>query len=195
MRRVAIIGPAGAGKSTLAVELAKILRIDVVQLDRLFWQPGWVKTSDVECEAVQRAALAGDAWIVDSAAPRALRTRLEAADTIVFLDLPLWRCALRAVRRRVRTRGRARTELAPGCVPARVDRAANRYLRYVRTYRSGLRRRILGELNRLSETHRIVVLRSPRDVRAFVDSVRRAAATREAGPAREEERAVTVPLG
>lgn len=194
MRRVAVIGPAGAGKTTLAVELGAILGIDVVQLDRLFWQPGWVKTSDEECEVIQEAALAGDAWVADSAAPRAFRTRLEAADTIVFLDLPLSLCALRALRRRIRTRGRARTELAPGCAPARVDRAARKYLDYVRSYRGERRPQILVELDRLSFERRVVILRSPRQVERFVESVRRFATSSGHGRSRSDERAVTLPV-
>jgi adenylate kinase family enzyme len=193
MRRVAVIGPAGAGKTTLAVELGAILGIEVVQLDRLFWQPGWVKTSDEECEMIQETALAGDTWIADSAAPRAFRTRLEAADTIVFLDLPLSLCALRALRRRIRTRGRERAELAPGCEPARVDRAALRYLDYVRSYHRERRPQILAELDRLSPQRRVVVLRLPRQVHQFVESVRRSASSDD-GRTRNDERAVTLPL-
>ncbi len=195
MRRVAVIGPGGAGKTTLADQLGAILGIDVVQLDRLFWRPGWVKTSDEECEAIQKTALAADAWIADSAAPRAFRARLEAADTIVFLDLPLSLCALRALRRRFRTRGTARTELAPGCAPARVDRAALKYLDYVRSYRAERRPQILAELDRLSPERRVVILRSPRQVERFVESVRRFARKANDGRARSEERAVTLPVG
>ena len=194
MRRVAIIGPAGAGKTTLALELGQILGIEVVQLDRLFWQPGWVKTPAVECEAIQRVALAGDAWITDSVAPRALRKRLEAADTLVFLDLPLRLCALRALRRRIRTRGRTRTEVASGCVPGRVDRAARRYLRYVLTYRDETRPHILRELDRLRPGRRVVVLRSPHEVRQFVDALRYSAA-RTDGHTRSEERRAAVRVG
>ena len=194
MRRVAIIGPAGAGKTTLALELGQILGIEVVQLDRLFWQPGWVKTPAVECETIQRVALAGDAWITDSVAPRALRKRLEAADTLVFLDLPLRLCALRALQRRIRTRGRTRTEVATGCVPGRVHRAAQRYLRYARSYRNDTRPHILRELDRLSPGRRVILLRSPDEVRQFVDAVRYSAA-RTDGQTRSEERRAAVQVG
>ena len=40
MRRVIIVGPGAAGKSTLAVRLAEITGIPVIELDTLFWRPG-----------------------------------------------------------------------------------------------------------------------------------------------------------
>lgn len=171
MRRVAIIGPGGAGKTTLATELGRRLGIELVELDRLIWDPGWVKTPVQQVEEAQRAALGGESWIVDSASPRALRARLEAADTIVFLDVPPSLCAVRTLRRRLRTRGQPRAELAPGCVPARLDRAVLRYLGYIRRYRREIRPQIVDELERLSPRRRIVVLRDTRQIRSFLASV------------------------
>ena len=40
MKRIVIIGP-GAGKTTLANELAFLLDIKAYHLDRLFWQRDW----------------------------------------------------------------------------------------------------------------------------------------------------------
>jgi adenylate kinase family enzyme len=171
MRRVAIIGPSGSGKTTLALELGRKLGLELVQLDRLFWQPDWVELPLDRCEQIQQDTLASERWVVDSASPRALRARLEAADTIVFLDLPALRCAVRALLRRVRTFGHERTEMAPGCNPSRLDRAILKRLGYARRYRHELRPLFMEELARVGRDHRIVVLRNSREVREFVASV------------------------
>lgn len=39
-----IIGPGNAGKSTLAVELGKKLKLPIYHLDKIGWQAGWVAT-------------------------------------------------------------------------------------------------------------------------------------------------------
>ncbi|EBR8158754.1 adenylate kinase, partial [Salmonella enterica subsp. enterica serovar Newport] len=41
MRRVLIVGCPGAGKSTLAKELANITKLPLIHLDRYYWLPGW----------------------------------------------------------------------------------------------------------------------------------------------------------
>lgn len=48
MQRVLIIGPCGAGKSTLAVTLGGKLGLSVFHMDRLNWQAGWVESSKDE---------------------------------------------------------------------------------------------------------------------------------------------------
>jgi len=52
MKKIALIGAGGTGKSTLAKELGEILKLPVYHLDTLYWKPGWVSTPTEEWEQV-----------------------------------------------------------------------------------------------------------------------------------------------
>jgi adenylate kinase family enzyme len=101
MKRVVILGRGASGKSTLAVRLGELTGLPVVELDKVFWQPGLVATSRDAWNAAQEALVAGDAWIIegDLGPYDVVDVRLRAADTIVFLDFSFARCAWRAIRR------------------------------------------------------------------------------------------------
>lgn len=65
MKRVAIIGSGGAGKTTLARALGAQTGIPVVHLDRLYWSAGWVPTPRETWLERQRAVLEQERWIID----------------------------------------------------------------------------------------------------------------------------------
>jgi adenylate kinase family enzyme len=107
MKRVAILGRGGAGKSTLAQRLSDALDIPVIELDSMFWQPGPRPTPERDWAQLQRKFIAPDRWIIDGDLgpyDTGLELRLRAADTIVVLDFPLWGCARQALRRSRETR-------------------------------------------------------------------------------------------
>ncbi len=101
MKRVIIVGPGAAGKSTLAACLGEITRLPVIELDKLFWRPGLAPTPREQWAAVQRQLAAQESWIMDGdlGPYDVIDVRLQAADTIVFLDFSPFRCAWRAIRR------------------------------------------------------------------------------------------------
>jgi hypothetical protein len=98
---VVIIGRGASGKSTLGVRLGEITGLPVVELDKIFWGPGLVPTPREQWFVIQERLVAGDRWIVDGdlGPYDAVEIRLRAADTIIFLDFSLVRCAWRAIRR------------------------------------------------------------------------------------------------
>ena len=92
-----------SGKTTLAARLAKIGRLELVDLDALNWLPGWVglnETDPAELERRFRAATSGERWVTAGSyraiAQRAFWPRLQ---TIVWLDMPVWLCIWRMLRR------------------------------------------------------------------------------------------------
>lgn len=90
--RIAIIGNAGGGKSTLARTLAALLRLPHIEVDRLLWQPNWTATAATIYEADHDQAIAMDAWVIDGLGRKAsISDRLSRATTIIILvDMPLW---------------------------------------------------------------------------------------------------------
>jgi adenylate kinase family enzyme len=101
MRRVVILGPGASGKSTVAIHLSEITGLPVIELDKLFWRPGLVATPRDQWVKVQERLVGENGWIIDGdlGPYDAVEVRLHAADTIIFLDFSLVRCAWRAIRR------------------------------------------------------------------------------------------------
>lgn len=101
MRRVVIFGRGGAGKSTLAQRLGEMLDLPVVELDKVYWRLDGRPTPTAVWHVVQEKLVAGEKWILDGdLGPNdVVERRLQAADTIIVLDLPAYLCAWRVLRR------------------------------------------------------------------------------------------------
>jgi adenylate kinase family enzyme len=102
MRRIAVIGNGGGGKSTLARTLGRHLGIPVHEVDEVQWLPGWRRAPLDEVAHTLEAWAANDSWIIDGFGPwPVIDRRMERADTIVYVDLPfsthLWGAAKRQV--------------------------------------------------------------------------------------------------
>lgn len=133
MHRILIIGPCGAGKSTLAAALGKRRDLPVYHMDQLNWRPGWVESSKDDIRAHLAGIVAQDRWLIDGNYGGTLAPRLARADTVVHLDYPIRLCLARLLRRIWTWRGRSRPDMTAGC-PERFDLA---FFWYVLRWHSG----------------------------------------------------------
>jgi adenylate kinase family enzyme len=172
VKRVAILGPAGAGKSRLARELSEILELPVVHLDRLYWRPNWVPTPEPEWEAIQRREVERESWIADGIQEGRVVPRLwlDAADTIVFIDASPLECVWRVTRRRQDSRDSP--EMPADCEPAPFYRAFPKFLRLQWVYWRTVRPAMLAEMTRREGLQAVAVLRSDEDLQKFVVSAK-----------------------
>ena len=91
MKRVAVFGNAGGGKSTLARRLAELTELPLYVLDMMQFNPGGVKVPQHEFLQAHADLLRRDEWIIDGFGNAALAwERFAVADTLIYVDLPLW---------------------------------------------------------------------------------------------------------
>lgn len=177
MRRVMIIGQPGSGKSTLARELGAITHLPVFHIDRIHWMPGWRERPRAEKTRLCEALHARVDWIFEGGHSATWPGRLARADTLIWLNVTVATRLGRVVLRSLRWWGRTRPDLPPDC-PDGINAA---FLGYIwRTRRTGRDpcARLFARAGPDVAAHR---LRSPREVRAYLAALRRAAAVGNLG--------------
>jgi hypothetical protein len=99
-RRIIVCGPTNSGKSTLAAELARRLDVPFIELDALWWLPGWVERDHEGFRELVRQAVEGqDGWVIAGNYSRQMDITWPLADTVVWLDFPLRITVPRSLRR------------------------------------------------------------------------------------------------
>ena len=116
MKRVMIIGQPGSGKSTLAARLGAKTGLPVYHIDReVHWLPGWIERNPDEKAALCSAIHAKEEWIFEGGHSKTWPERAARADTIIWLDFPLWLRFWRVIKRTFRHHGKTRPDLADNC--------------------------------------------------------------------------------
>src|SRR6266404_5200610 len=115
MKKILIIGSGGAGKSTFAARLGKVLELDVIHLDKLYWKPGWVETPKEEWKEIVEEIVKRDSWIIDGNYGGTREIRLRACDTVILLDTPRYICIYRILKRALLYRNRTRPDMGTSC--------------------------------------------------------------------------------
>jgi adenylate kinase family enzyme len=91
MKKVAVFGNAGGGKSTLSKRLSEITGLPLYILDKIQFQPGGIEVLKEEYKRAHEEILATDQWIIDGfGCMETLWLRLNKADSLVYVDLPIY---------------------------------------------------------------------------------------------------------
>src|SRR5581483_8089395 len=153
MSRIAIIGCCGSGKTTLALQLHKILHVPVIHLDHYYWKPGWQKASFDEFKIIHDTLCDTDRWIMEGIYTRTLTKRIQAANIIIFLDLPRYVYIWRVIKRIIVHYGKK----SPGAPEQCVERFDWQFFTYLWTFNKTKRTHILKLLNECSQDKKIYV--------------------------------------
>ena len=86
--RIAIIGNAGGGKTTLSLKLGREFSLPVFHIDNLQWDKSWKRKSELIFQKAHNQLMNLDNWIIDGVGSETeLYKRLYQANIIIFIDL------------------------------------------------------------------------------------------------------------
>jgi adenylate kinase family enzyme len=165
MTRIAIIGNAGGGKSTLARKLRDALKLPLHSIDQLQWRPGWKRTPAAEFATAHEKILSESRWIIDGWGNfDAIEARFRRSDTVVLVDFPLWRHYAWTLKRQVMCLFRPRVDGPVGCPMLPMTWKLLQMLWAInRDMMPRLRTLVDGQRS----SRRVIVLRSMNDLELF----------------------------
>ena len=109
--RIHITGNAGAGKTTLAKELASQLDLPIFHLDAIIWKTGWRKTPRQERDQAISSITSNPHWVIDGVSEMVR----EKADIVVYINTSRYSCMFRCIKRCLTFGFSTRSELPNGC--------------------------------------------------------------------------------
>jgi adenylate kinase family enzyme len=102
LKRIAVVGTSGSGKTTVAKRVSDILGIPHVELDSLYWLPGWEEAPEEEFKQLVLEATRGESWVVCGNYRFAREVLWGRVDIVVWLDMPFMTVFLRTLWRTIR---------------------------------------------------------------------------------------------
>jgi adenylate kinase family enzyme len=172
-RRVVVLGPTGAGKSTFAIELGRLLDLDVFHLDKLYWEGRPEGTPIDEFARFHEDIVARDSWVIDGNFTGLLDRRLERADTVFLFDFSRLRCLVGVVRRRL-----SRKRPLPGIPSDRPPYVYPQRVRWLWRFKETELPWMLSKIERHGDRLTVVTLGNRNSVRRFLDDLPAAATER-----------------
>lgn len=166
-KKIAIIGNAGSGKTTLALHLKEKLNLPVIHLDKHYWKANWEKRDFDEYLAIHDELCKQNEWIMEGNYSRSFSSRFLHADVIIFLDLSPYQCLWRVLKRLVLNYGKIRQDVPENC----PERFSWEFLKWVWNFKNRHRNTIVILLDEYKTQKQIYILKSQKDLRIFIASL------------------------
>jgi len=144
MKKIIVIGCPGSGKSTFSRTLQKMTGIPLFHLDMMYWNSDRTTVDKAVFRERLSNTIQKDEWIIDGNYGSTIELRLQACDTVVFLDYPLDVC-LNGIKER---RGKPRTDM-PWI--ENEDEEDAEFIEFINNYNAESRPKVMRLLDKYSD--------------------------------------------
>ena len=165
MTRVMVIGNAGGGKSTMCRALSSAHALPYFAVDKIQWKPNWVLTPDPEFTNAHEALLSQERWLIDGYGYwSSVERRISEADTIIFVDHPIWIHYWWATKRQFKSLVVGRPDGPEGCPMFPVTIRLYRMMWWLHRE---MRPKLIAAIEARRDAARIIHIRSPKQLAEF----------------------------
>ncbi|MBO0351891.1 hypothetical protein J0895_22970 [Phormidium pseudopriestleyi FRX01] len=178
MKKIAIIGPKGAGKTTLAHHLCSIVKVEVIHANAILGQSEECVATESQGENPLESHLQKPAWIIEGDGDQTnsdfiYGRRFAAADTIIWLDLSQNVCVWRLLKRVFQSEGRLRKFFLSNYPKNIQEYGFLQGLIQTWNYMKQERSLVREKIDQCCGDKRVFILRSPSEVKDFLDVIQR----------------------
>ncbi len=158
MKRICIIGGSGTGKTTLANNLGKQLKLPVYHIDGIHYLKDWEVRNKDERDRIILEKIDEDKWITDGTYNSTLKQRLEKADFIIYLDYSSIAQIKGVLGRFIRNHGKEKQEI-PGC----NEKMSWKFFLWVVNWRKNKRKTIIENIKEV-DNDKIYIFKTRRQL-------------------------------
>ena len=163
MKRIIVIGCSGSGKSHFSRLLRDKTGLPLHHLDMIYWKEDGSNLQKPEFREKLQLLLDGDRWIIDGNYNSTMDMRMQACDTVFFLDYPTEVC-LAGIRQR---KGKLRSDIA-WKNPLEDD--DEEFVEFVKNYNTQTRPKVMELLEKYSNKN-IIVFKSREDSEKYLNNL------------------------
>ncbi len=163
MKKIMVIGCPGSGKSTFSRALHKLTSVPLFHLDMMYWNSDRTTVDKAVFRERLSNTLQKDAWIIDGNYGSTMELRLQACDTVIFLDYPLNVC-LDGIKER---RGKTRTDMP--WVESEDEEDAE-FIEFIKNYNSQSRPKVMELLGKYSDKN-IYIFKARNEADEFLNQL------------------------
>lgn len=165
IKRLAIIGGPGTGKTTLANRLKEICNLPVIHLDGINYKPNWEMRDTKQRDEIIMREIEKEKWIIDGTYKSTLKQRLERAELVIWLDYSDFAIRKGVLHRYIRNRNKEKEEI-PGC----KERLDKNFLRYVFRYHKETRNHIKTIVEEI-EKIKILKFKKRKELKVWLEKI------------------------
>ena len=157
-KRISIIGGCGTGKTTLADNLGKELKIPVYHIDGIHHLENWEIRDKKERDKIILEKVSEPKWIIDGTYRSTLKQRLENSDFIIYLDYSRMAQVKGILGRYIKNHGKEKKEI-PGC----KEKMSLEFLSWAWNWRKDKRDEIMSHINNIDK-EKVLVFKNRRQL-------------------------------